>query len=74
MQTASPTNARRNSATELPNTFCVLMLFIRIGASDVLKLVKLIPAITMTSRATKKSRRTVPAFPHSKKSGNCPGI
>ena len=51
IDTASATKLARRLVVELPNTFWVLILFIRIGASEVLKFVKLIPAITITSKA-----------------------
>ena len=43
---ASNIKARRITDSSPPNTFCVLMLLIRIGVSAVLKFVKLMPAIT----------------------------
>ena len=43
IQTASINKENCNVALELPSTFCVLILFIRIGVKAVLKLVKLIP-------------------------------
>ena len=47
----SATKARRIFPTELPSTFCVLMLRMRMGVSAMLKLVKFIPAIRSTTNA-----------------------
>ena len=59
---ASVIKALRNSPTVLPNTRCVLMHFMRTGANDVLKLVKLIAAIMRITQPMVKSRNTVARF------------
>ena len=49
IRAASINKDLRNKVSELPNTFCVLILLIRNGVREVLKFVKLIAA-TMTIR------------------------
>ena len=48
---------------EQPNTVCVLMLLMRIGASAVVKLMKLIAAMAITRNATISSRRVCALSP-----------
>ena len=51
MQTDSAVSPQRSSLLLLPNTFWVLMLRIRIGASAVLKLMRLMAAMRMIRKA-----------------------
>ena len=53
--TASPNKLVRSTLSGLPNTFCVLILLIRIGVRAVLKLVKLIPAINRMTKGIANS-------------------
>ncbi len=48
---ASKTSEKRKTRRRTPNTRCVLMLLMRIGESAVLKLVKLIAAMAIITKA-----------------------
>ena len=57
VHTASSTSPVRSEPTELPSTFCVLMLRMRIGVRAVVKLIRFTAAMPMTSMAIRIIRR-----------------
>lgn len=63
IRAASINKDLRNKVSELPNTFCVLMLLIRNGVREVLKFVKLIAATMTIRRAIPNNKAVTSLFP-----------